>query len=115
VDWSIGQIVKRISVSSARKRAWDHLKQTLRKNDLSYRRENTMAVIIRPIGQLKGLLSNQSEITVRVGRTVRETLTVLEIKPEIVAGVVVNGVLQSKDYILQEDDDVKLFAVVGGG
>jgi len=35
--------------------------------------------------------------------------------PEMVAGVVVNGDLQSKDYILQDKDDVKLIAVMSGG
>lgn len=74
-----------------------------------------MSVRIRPMGQLKGYLNNQSEITVEAGRTVRETLVMLQIQPELVAGVVVNGVLQSKDYITQEEDDVKLFAVMGGG
>jgi sulfur carrier protein ThiS len=74
-----------------------------------------MSVNIRPMGQLKSLLNDQPEITVEAGHTVRETLVMLQIKPEIVAGVVVNGVLQSKDYTLQEADDVKLFAIMGGG
>ncbi len=74
-----------------------------------------MSVCLRPAGQLKGLLNNQSEITVDAGKTVRETLILLQIKPELVAGVVVNGVLQSKDYLLQEADDVKLFSIMGGG
>ena len=74
-----------------------------------------MSVMIRPMGQLKNLFNNQSNITVEAGYTVRETLTALQIQPEIIAGVVVNGDLQSKDYILREEDDVKLFAVMGGG
>ena len=74
-----------------------------------------MSVIIRPMGQLKYLFNNQSKITVEAGYTVRETLTALQIQPEIIAGVVVNGDLQSKDYLLREEDDVKLFAVMGGG
>jgi len=74
-----------------------------------------MSACIRPMGQLKSLLNNQSKITVEVGRTVREILVMLQIKPEVVAGVIVNGDLQSKDYILQEDDDVKLFSIMGGG
>ncbi len=74
-----------------------------------------MSVVIRPMGQLKNLFNNQSNITVAAGYTVRETLTALQIQPEIIAGVVVNGDLQSKDYILREEDDVKLFAVMGGG
>jgi sulfur carrier protein ThiS len=74
-----------------------------------------MPVIIRPMRQLKSLLNGQSEITVEAGCTVRETLAVLQFKSEIIAGVVVNGELQSKDYILQDNDDVKLFAVMSGG
>ncbi len=45
----------------------------------------------------------------------REILAVLQIQSEIIVGVVVNGVLQSKEYTLQEEDDVKLFAVMNGG
>jgi sulfur carrier protein ThiS len=74
-----------------------------------------MSVIIRPTGQLKNLFNNQSKITVEAGHTVRKTLAAMQIQPEIIAGVVVNGNLQSKDYTLQEEDDVKLFAVLGGG
>ena len=74
-----------------------------------------MSVVIRPMGQLKNLFNNQSNITVEAGYTVRETLAALQIQPEIIAGVVVNGDLQSKDYILREEDEVKLFAVMGGG
>lgn len=74
-----------------------------------------MTVIIQPMGQLKSYFNDQSEITVEAGRTMRETLVRLQIKPEVIAGVIVNGVLQSKDYTLQEEDAVKLIAVLGGG
>jgi len=74
-----------------------------------------MSVVIRPMGQLKNVFNNQSKIIVEAGHTVRETLAALQIQPEIIAGVVVNGDLQSKDYTLREEDDVKLFAVMGGG
>ena len=49
------------------------------------------------------------------GRTVRETLVALQYHPDVIAGIVVNRVVQSKDYCLQEGDDVMLFAVMGGG
>jgi len=74
-----------------------------------------MSVIVHPMGQLKSLLNNQSTITVEAGHTVREVLVAAQILPELIAGVVVNGDLQSKDYILQDEDDVKLFTVMGGG
>jgi len=74
-----------------------------------------MPVIIQPMGQLKSYFNDLSEIAVEEGNTVRETLKLLQIKPEVIAGVIVNGVLQSKDYTLQDEDSVKLFAVMGGG
>jgi sulfur carrier protein ThiS len=74
-----------------------------------------MTVIIRPVGQLKSFFNNQSTITVEAGQTVREILIAAKILPELVAGVVVNGDLQSKDYVLQDADDVKLMAVMSGG
>ncbi len=74
-----------------------------------------MSVQIRPVGQLKSFFNNQSVITVESGKTVREFLINAQIVPELVAGVVVNGDLQTKDYILQDNDDVKLMAVMSGG
>lgn len=74
-----------------------------------------MSVRLQLIGELKSYFGNQAEITVEAGRTVRETLADMQIRPEIVAGVFVNGVLESKDYRLQEEDTVKLLAVMGGG
>ena len=74
-----------------------------------------MPAVIHPVGQFKNFFNNQSEITVESGRTVRETLQLLKVEPLVVAGVIVNGVMQTKDYTLQEGDDVKLFAVMGGG
>jgi len=74
-----------------------------------------MAVIIHPVGQLKSYLKNQSTVTVEAGQTVRDLLSSVQILPELVAGVVVNVDLQSKDYILQDKDDVKRIAVMIGG
>ena len=74
-----------------------------------------MPASLRLMGQLKELLNNQSDVTVQAGKTVRETLIELQIKPEIVAGVIVNGALESKDYMLQDGDQVKLMAVMSGG
>jgi sulfur carrier protein ThiS len=67
------------------------------------------------VGQLKSFFNNQPTITVEAGQTVREILFAAKILPELVAGVVVNGDLQSKDYVLQDADDVKLMAVMSGG
>jgi sulfur carrier protein ThiS len=74
-----------------------------------------LSAIIRPMGQLRNFFNDQPTITVPSEHTVRETLAALQIQPELIAGVVVNGDLQSKDYTLRDEDDVKLFAVIGGG
>jgi len=73
------------------------------------------SVVIHPTGQFKSFFNNQSEIIVEAGCTVRETLELMKIQPAVVAAVIVNGVLQSKDYTLQEEDDVKFFDILGGG
>jgi sulfur carrier protein ThiS len=52
---------------------------------------------------------------VEAGRTVRETLAALGIVPEVVALVVVNEEQQSKDYVIQEGDVIRVLAVIGGG
>lgn len=74
-----------------------------------------MHASLRPMSQPKQLLNNQTEVTVQAGKTVRETLLILQIKPEIVAGVIVNDALESKDYLLQDGDQVKLMAVMSSG
>jgi sulfur carrier protein ThiS len=74
-----------------------------------------MSVTIHLVGQLKSIFNNQSTINVDAGQTVRKFLIAAQVMPEMVAGVVVNGDLQSKDYILQDADDVKLIAVMSGG
>jgi len=74
-----------------------------------------MTVTIHLVGQLKSIFNNQSIINVEAGQTVHDILVSAQIMPEMVAGVVVNGDLQSKNYILQDEDDVKLIAVMSGG
>jgi len=74
-----------------------------------------MLAYIRPIGTLKSYIGGQTEVAVDAGRTVRETMTALGIPPEIIALVLVNDAQQAKDYVLQDDDVVKLIAVIGGG
>ena len=64
---------------------------------------------------LKSYTGDLKEISVDAGRTVRETCTILGIDPDLVAGIFVNGEQQSKDYMLQDGDIVKLLAVIGGG
>ena len=64
---------------------------------------------------LKDYIGKLSETPVEAGQTVRQSLIVIGINPDLVAGVFVNGEQQTKDYILQDGDIVKLLAVIGGG
>ena len=74
-----------------------------------------MPATLRFGASLKNILGQKDELAVEAGRSVRETLVSLNIKPELVAMVSVNEEMQTKDYIIQEQDVVRLLAVVGGG
>jgi sulfur carrier protein ThiS len=75
-----------------------------------------MPVTLLPIGHLKSMVNNQTELTVPAGISVREALALINIPSEVVALVVINGVHQTdKDTLLKEGDVVKLMAVIGGG
>ena len=75
-----------------------------------------MPVTLRPIGHLKSMVKDQTEITVPAGISVRAALTLVNIPPEVVALVVINGTHQTdKDTVLNDGDIVKLMAVIGGG
>jgi len=74
-----------------------------------------MTATIRLGASLKNLLGSKDEFTVQPGHNVRETIVSLGIKPELVAMVSVNDEMQTKDYIIQEGDTVRLVAVIGGG
>ena len=74
-----------------------------------------MTAIIHPYGMLKSYIGGESEIAVDSGRTVRQVLQALGMPPEVVALVLVNDEQQSKDYVLQDGDTIKLMAVIGGG
>jgi len=64
---------------------------------------------------LKNYIGDRAEVAVESGCTVREAMTMLGIPSEVVALVLVNDAQQSKDYVLQDGDEVKLLAVIGGG
>ncbi len=64
---------------------------------------------------LKSYTGDQKEVSVEAGRSVRETLVAIGINPDLVAGVFVNDEQQSKDYLVQEGDVIKVLAVIGGG
>ena len=74
-----------------------------------------MTATIQPLGMLKTYIGDLKETSIDTGISVREALTILGINPDLVAGVFVNDEQQTKDYIIQEGDVVKLLAVIGGG
>jgi len=74
-----------------------------------------MSATIRPLGMLKSYIGDLKETTVEAGQSVRATILALGINPDLVAGVFVNGEQQTKDYVIQDGDTVKLLAVIGGG
>ena len=74
-----------------------------------------MTATIRLGASLKNMLGSKEEFTVEPGKNVRETLVTLGINPELVAMVSVNDEMQTKEYIIQEGDIIRLMAVIGGG
>jgi sulfur carrier protein ThiS len=74
-----------------------------------------MPATLRFSASLKSLLGVQDELTVEPGQSVRDTLSLHGIKPELVAMVSVNGEMQTKEYIIRDKDTVRLLAVIGGG
>lgn len=60
-------------------------------------------------------VNGAESIPVPAGITIRQALALVNIPSELVALVVVNGVARDKDYIVTNSDQIKLFAVVGGG
>lgn len=74
-----------------------------------------MPANFRLSGSLKDTTGGLDQYTVEAGRTVRETLESLGIAPLTVALVVVNKEHETKDYVIQDGDDIMVLAVVGGG
>ncbi len=74
-----------------------------------------MSAILHPYGTLKSYIGGNAEVAVESGQTIRQVLQSLGMPPEVVALVLVNDEQQSKDYVLQDGDFVKLMAIIGGG
>ena len=74
-----------------------------------------MTATIRPYGVLKTYIGGAYDITIEAGVTVRQAMVDMGMPPEVVALVLVNDEQQSKDYVIQDGDYVKLIAVIGGG
>lgn len=74
-----------------------------------------MTAVLKPFGILREYIHGASQVPVPCNITIREAMAAFNIPPEIVALVVVNSAQESKDYLIQEGDEIKLLAVVGGG
>jgi sulfur carrier protein ThiS len=74
-----------------------------------------MSATLRFGASLRNMLGLKDEFAVEAGRSVRATLVLLNIKPELVAMVSVNDEMQMKDYIIQDGDKIRALAVIGGG
>ena len=74
-----------------------------------------MTATIRPLGMLKTYIGELKETSVDAGQSVRQSLSILGINPDLVAGVFVNDEQQTKDYILKDGDIVTLLRVIDGG
>jgi sulfur carrier protein ThiS len=74
-----------------------------------------MTATIRPYGILKAYIGGQFDITIDAGVSIRQAMVNFGMPPEVVALVLVNDEQESKDYVIQDGDYVKLIAVIGGG
>ena len=74
-----------------------------------------MTATIRPYGVLKDYIGGAYETTIEAGVTVRQAMVNFGMPPEVVALVLVNDEQETKEYVIQDGDYVKLIAVIGGG
>ena len=80
-----------------------------------------MSVTFITIGSLKQFYSNVShgkdrlEVEGREGRSLKIVCQELGLPLNLISVYVVNGRAESKDYILQQGDEIKLIAALGGG
>jgi len=72
-------------------------------------------VEITPVGLLKKYIGDRETPIVEGGQTVAEVIEALGIPSVLVAVVLINGRQESKEYVLQDGDVVKLMPLVGGG
>jgi len=75
-----------------------------------------MPIVVIPVGRLKQYVDGQEQIRLEFGgQSVLEILEGLRIPSALVAAVLVDGTLVTKDHIPQDADTVKLISVLGGG
>lgn len=74
-----------------------------------------MGVTLIPVGFLREYAGGQERLELAAGSTVAEMLEEAGIPSALVAGVMRDGELLSKDYRPQEGETIKVMAVMGGG
>jgi molybdopterin converting factor small subunit len=78
-----------------------------------------MAAQIKPTGLLKSYTGGQPLILIQAselnGKSIRDFLIYLKIPSEMVAMVLVNSILQEKEYLVQDGDVIQLVPLIGGG
>ncbi|MFC2063839.1 hypothetical protein ACFLXB_01955 [Chloroflexota bacterium] len=57
----------------------------------------------------------KTEFIVESGKNINDIIRDIGINPAIIALVIVNGVQETKEYIVKDDDIIKALAVIGGG
>jgi len=78
--------------------------------------ESNIVVEIIPVGLIKEKFEGKIPHHVdAAGLTVQELLSRLPIQTDLVAFIVVNGRLVSRDHRLSDSDVIKLVPMVGGG
>ncbi len=80
-----------------------------------------MSVTFITIGSLKRFCSNVNHgkdrlvVEGREGRSLKAVCQEIGLPLNLISVYVVNGKAESKDYILQHGDEIKLIAAMGGG
>ena len=79
-----------------------------------------MTATLRPMGALRTLTPNdgpgeRTTITVQHGQSLESACREAGVRWDLVALFVVNGRQESGSYVLQDGEDIKLVALVGGG
>ena len=83
-------------------------------------RKKRMIVIVRGFSIIEDYFKNKykkNPITLRIesGTTIEELIKILDIPRNEAGIVIVNGSVVHKEHVLNQRDDVKLFAPLGGG
>ena len=69
------------------------------------------------VGMLRQYVDGKDAVSLEkgAGRSVRDLIESLNIPSALVGAVLIGGQLVTKDYVLQDGQEVKLIALIGGG